>query len=131
MRDALQFTDLLRLGASGLELASYVMHGVHNKFKVMNRAFKRNLISAFRMSSLLSGFLGLPQRGRIDFLGPMEGKAATGQYRTLFTAFQIRPPHTFLRLANRRRCVWPNVQEYPAGLDAERKKRLTLSGRNA
>ena len=125
MRDALHIAELLRLGAPGLELASYVMHGAHNKFEAMNRALGRNRTFSFFMCSLFRDFLGLPQGGHLGLLGPMGEKEAAGQYRTLFTAFQIRSPHIFLRLPSQRPYVGPQVQQYPGGLDAEWEKRLT------
>lgn len=47
MRGALQFDNLIRLGVPELELASYVMTGVHSTFERMNRAFGRSRTFAF------------------------------------------------------------------------------------
>ena len=43
----------------------------------------------------------------------------------LFAAFGIRSQNVLLRLTNRRLYIGPHVQEYLAGLDAEREERLT------
>ena len=56
---------------------------------------------------------------------PREWNAAVSRYRTLFTAFKIRPQDVLLRLPNRRLYIGPHVQEYLVGIDSEWEEHLT------
>ena len=62
---------------------------------------------------------------RISASSTQEWESAVSRYRTLFTAFEIRPQDVFLRLPNRRLYIGVHVQEYLAGLDSEWERHRT------
>ena len=121
----MQCADLLQRDVPGPGPASYLIPGVYNSFELMVRAQGRNSHSSSLLCSLSSDALGLPQGAYLDFRRPMEWGVAVGRYRALFAAFGIRSRDILLPLTNRRRYFGPHVQEYLAGLDAEREEHLT------
>ena len=122
MGSTLQFAELLAEGVPRLDSASDVTTGSYNTFELMLKAHGRSPTSSFLLCSLFSDALGLPSPTYLYFPRP---RAAVSCYRTLFTAFEIRPQYVLLRLPNRRLYIGPHVQEYLVGLDSEWEEHLT------
>lgn len=80
----MQDADLLVLGITGLELASYTTTLVHRTFKFLMCALRRNPSYSFHLWSLLSDALGLSHGDHLDF--PTQGNG-----KRLLTAFGTQP----------------------------------------
>ena len=115
----LQFAELLQEGVPRLDPASYVTTGSHDTFELMVRAHGRSPTSSFPLCSLFSDALDLRSQACLDFPRSSEREAAFSRYRTLSTAFEVRPQDVLLRLRNRRLYIKPRVQEYVVGIDSE------------
>ena len=127
----LQFAELLADGVPRLDSASYVTTGSHNTFDVEGPREESNILVPLMLPvRRCSGpaFAGVPR-----FPRPREWESAVSRYRTLFTAFEIRPQDVLLRLPNRRLYIGSHVQEHLVGLDSEWEHltRWTLGIQNA
>ena len=70
MRSALEFADLLRLGAPELEPATYVTIKVYSTLEVMMRTPGNTPTSSFLLCSLFNDALCLPQE--LAFISPLQ-----------------------------------------------------------